>query len=77
MCYKKKFPEDILCHSYSVSHLVIHFANWLVTTLREIILRELNLEECLSAVLSYRKNIEEKSSIQLKKFGENGFFRGN
>ena len=33
---------------------MIYFANWEITTLRE-----LNFAECLSVVLSYLKNIEE------------------
>ena len=34
---EKKFPKDIFCHSYSIPHLVIHFANWMIATLRKII----------------------------------------
>ena len=55
---EKMFPKDILCHSYSTPHLVIHFANLVITTLREIIFKGTNFAE--SAVLSYRINIEEK-----------------
>ena len=28
--------KDILCHCYSVPHLVVLFANWVITTLRVI-----------------------------------------
>ena len=36
---EKIFLKDILCHVLSIPHLVIHihFANWVITTLREII----------------------------------------
>ena len=34
--------------------------NWVISTLRVIIFTELDFTECLSTVLSYRENIEEK-----------------
>ena len=68
------FPKDILYHCYSVPHLVILFANWVITTLRAIIFAELNFKECLSAVLSYRKNIEEKKFDPAQKIGKNCLF---
>ena len=57
---ENKFPKDTLFHCYSIPHLEILFTNWVITTLRVIIFAELNFTECLSAILSFRENVEEK-----------------
>ena len=73
LCFiEKTLLKDIL-HSYLIPHLVIHFAKWVIPALR-VIICELNFAECLSAVLSYRKNIGEKSSIQLRNLVKIVFF---
>ena len=69
LCFIEQTLKKDIIHSYSIPHLVIHFANWVITALRVIIF-ELNFAGCVSAVLSYHKNIEEKkfNTAQKKNF---------
>ena len=67
MRYRKKNPKYILCHSYSISHLVIYFANLVITTLREIIFAGTKFRGMFIHCIKYRENIEERKFDQLKK----------
>ena len=66
---EKMFPKDILCHSYSTAHLVIHFANLVITTLREIIFRGTKFRgiRCIKLPHKYRGRKVRSSSKNLVK----------
>ena len=68
---EKMFPKDILCHSYSTPHLVIHFANLVITTLREIIFKGTKFRGmficCIKLSHKYRRKKVRSSSKNLVK----------
>ena len=76
---RKDNNKVILCHCYSISHLVIIFANWVITTLRVIIFVGTEFRgmfiRCIKLPRKCRgKKVRSSSKKLLKMFF---LFRGN
>ena len=71
----QKFPKDILCRFYLIPHLVIQFAIWVITALREMILAGTKFHGmfmcCIKLSRRHRGNKVQSSS---KRVGKNGGF---